>query len=348
MNESKSTETKKKVSRKVTKRQRNLRNTIMMAGLSVVLLSGATYAWFTLSNTAKITNLSLGVAKSSGLLIAPANDNGDVDSDNYGTILELEMTNEQAVLLPATLADLNGNNGTNYVMCKPIYAGEEGKVTLLSEITASDKVLKDSDVSGDAASEGYYYEKDFYLRVNADGTYDITLKAGTFEDNKATGGTYVGEKNDNGASQLSTEEESDADTLPAASAIRIAFYTVSGNTESIIAVYEPNINYVKTGKASSIAGIGYQDQNYSLFNIQSPGGSIVAARQSVDGKFIHSSTGTSNDSDVLFTMSGGQDNHYRMKVWIEGTDAQCYNEIALNSILGQIQFESTKVESGGN
>lgn len=344
MNESKSTETKKKVSRKVTKRQRNLRNTIMMAGLSVVLLSGATYAWFTLSNTAKITNLSLGVAKSSGLLIAPAKDGGAVDSDKYGTILELDMTNEQAVLLPATLADLSGNNGTNYVMCKPVYAGEEGKVTSLSQITASDKVLKDSDVSGDAASEGYYYEKDFYLRVNADGTYNITLKAGTFENNKATGGTYVGEKSDNSASQLSTEAGNNAEALSAASAIRIAFYIVSDNTESIKAVYEPNKDYVKTGKASSIAGIGYNDKNYSLFDIQNPGDNIVAARQSVDGKFSDSS----NDSDVLFTMAGDTDNHYRMKVWIEGTDDQCYNEIALNSILGQIQFESTKVESGGN
>ena len=68
---------KTKKQSKGVKRARSMRNVVMMVLICALMLSAATYAWFTLSTSAKVANLSMTVGEETSLLIAPDLTRGD-------------------------------------------------------------------------------------------------------------------------------------------------------------------------------------------------------------------------------------------------------------------------------
>lgn len=309
----------KKVSKKQKAKKSNIRRNVLMIILCIALLSSATYAWFTLSNTAKITNLSLSVTESGGLLIAPENA-GKTGAGDYGDTMELDMTSSNAKLLPATLVE----DASVWKIYKPQYS--ENEVTDVVALTGSDKALTDEDVkAGGAGAEGYYYDKVFYLRVNAEGTYNISLK----------------EKGDDGKGTLLTGKDktgtdvNSATDLSAVDAVRIAFYNSTGD---LLAVYKANSDRADSvvgsmGQATVSATASGKVNKYLDVD------SIVKANQKIDGTI----EGATSGALKLFTITGNADNKITMRVWIEGSDPQCANDIALTQLAGQIKFESSKV-----
>ena len=63
--------------KRITKKKKfeNLKKLVFVCALCIIILVTATYAWFTLSNTARVTNMQLTVGDVTGLQIAP-DDNG--------------------------------------------------------------------------------------------------------------------------------------------------------------------------------------------------------------------------------------------------------------------------------
>ena len=159
--------TRKKIGRMQTKK---LRTAIVMALICVLMLSGATYAWFTLGNTARVNSLSLQVSSEGNLYI------GKDQTELQQHLTEISLaSNDTQILYPCT-TDATGKN-----MYSPKYE--------------SDKVVNGAEEIKEAQKKDYYYEKEIWLKVEETGKsssaneYAITLGKHTSED-----GTFVKEK----------------------------------------------------------------------------------------------------------------------------------------------------------
>lgn len=172
--ETEQTKKQKKISGKAklnASQRRNLYSAILMSFACILMLSGATYAWFTLGNTAKVLSMSLQVASEGKLYIADTQA-GLAAKKNE---LDLNMTSAQ-VLYPCTSAD-------GKLMKKPVYESD----TLVS---------KTEDIPA-AEKKNYYYEKEIWLEVEetlgqnmSSNTYDITLSKKMDND-----GSYINAQN---------------------------------------------------------------------------------------------------------------------------------------------------------
>ena len=137
-------ETKK--TKSLTQKAKKIRSIIMMTLLCVLMMSAATYAWFTLSNTAKATNLTMTVGDTTGLQIAPDTGTG---AGTFGS--SITFNDIKGTILPATTS-----NGINFF--KPIY-GDDGEV---SSTEATTEYLDEKNT--DTNKEGYYIQYTFYLK----------------------------------------------------------------------------------------------------------------------------------------------------------------------------------------
>ena len=98
-----------------SERKSKLVSAILMAFVCVVMMGGGTYAWFTMSNTAKVTSLKLNVASEGNLYISKAD---DCDTTKKSEVSWLEGNETIKTLYPCTSAD-------GKTMKKPIYLSEE-------------------------------------------------------------------------------------------------------------------------------------------------------------------------------------------------------------------------------
>lgn len=290
-----------------TKKHRDIRKLIMTICVMVLLLSTATFAWFSESNTPRVTNLALMAGASGSLLIADDTGNGP---GTYGEILDLSMAvgadqMDDAILNPVTTKD-----GISFY--SPLYTGNV--VTGVKQITDAQKL-----------SSRYVYEKTFYLKagpnpnlggnvVTTEGKlYNVYLAGHT--GTSQTEGTHVT------AAQTKTRTTNDT----AANSMRISFQLEDGT----MIIYEPN------------ADASNADTKRAEDGVKNQYGTYTTLKQSKDGHFIDSTN--SYDSPVLFTIKEGQDVKVTMRVWIEGTDLDCTNSIVLDEIMARFQFMSADV-----
>lgn len=289
----------------LVKKAKKMRSMIMMMLLCVLMLSAATYAWFTLSNTAKISNLTMTVGEATGLQIAKDTGTGSAHTPGtYSSVLNFEDGVDPnykitGLLLPATTTD-----GQTFLM--PVY-DEDGKV---SGSKAADKHL--TNATSQATDEGYYYETTFYLKALGENSIHIKLKdgatlpnTGIAENSNTATGTYVLAKNG------STKNKG----YLGSQAIRISL-TAGTNT----LVYEPNSDvHGSSGMSAALAnGVSF---------------SPVASTS------VQISTGAFSSQSKYLTLAGNTDTLVTMRIWIEGTDDDCVNEISLNDIIAQLMFE---------
>lgn len=227
------------------------------------------------------------------------------DNVTYSNVLNLELNKDdnKKVLLPATTAD-----GKSFF--KPTYDDDGLKV--ISVDTLSDE--------SDEFSQ-YVYKKDFYIKSgNTIGTqkYDLKLSASNSE---SSVGTYI-------------KDAADAGTgFTALNAVRIGF--VFDSTEGVtipntgdVTIYEPysegNTNDGTQANKDAVS-TSYGPTKYDA---------TLTLKQKSDGSF---------PDRTLCTITEGNPVKVTMYVWFEGNDEDCENEIALDTIAGQIQFEATTV-----
>lgn len=295
----------KTVSKKQKMKKGNMRKTIIMAILCVALLSSATYAWFVLSEDAKITGLSLTVTEAGGLLIAPAvlDSSSNLEPGTYSSELKLtDLATAAGKLKPATLGKLTSSDKD--VILKPTYSGEGDKITAYTAAGTGD-VMNENNLTG----EYYYYEKTFFM-TTAGTDLDIQLVAD---------GTYVTDNTNPGGSAVDK---------PACDAIRIAFFDEDGD---LLKVYEPN--------SEKTWGVGRNDK-VSETNVTA----TATLHNNSEGDIKQNSskafttTGVGTNSETLFTLTQNADTQITMRVYFEGNDPECCNIISANKILGQLKF----------
>lgn len=302
----------KKLSKGV-RRARSMRNVVMMVLVCVLLLSAATYAWFTLSTSAKVANLSMTVGEETSLQIAPDLDrDGTGRAGDYGSILTfganlgdgIDTYWLNAPLLPATM-------NSDGIVYKPEYDENDGTIITgfeALEKSTSTEILKDSISTTEATNDYFYYRTSFYLKTAGSENVTVELKTPTGTDMNA----YTAPTNGVGT-YIITETK---DGMGAA-AIRIK---LSVGDDAI--VYEPmNDIILDSNKAYESATISN--------TATKPSATTSTDVQKSTGEFTqHTGTLEVTPAGVRVTM----------EIWLEGNDPQCVNQIMGDVIKGQIAF----------
>ena len=131
---------------------RNIRNALLMVCVSVAMLSTATYAWFTVTDTPSVTGLKMTAASKGGLEISDTRDSG------YSNLLEISEQVDDHMLSPVSPVG-DGEFGA------PIYSGN-GSVDGVT-----------SAIGDDELEEDYLAKYTYYLRSTG-GTVNVGLMGG--------------------------------------------------------------------------------------------------------------------------------------------------------------------------
>lgn len=268
--------------------------------LLVLALSMVTYAWFEQGNRLKVTNLSL-LAGGSGILQI-ADDLG-FGPGEYGGELDLDTGN--VVLNPVTT-----KNGISFY--SPVYV--RNTVTNVNPIT-DEKQLNSI----------YVYEKTFYLKAGPNPNAEqegIVVTEGKMYDIFLMGPATNLEHKGTHVYQSPDAAESTVPGDTAVNAIRVSFELEDGT----VVVYEPN------------ADVSNRDNNRAEDRVKNEYGQYKTYKQAKDGAFIDSKNG--DDSPVLFKIEENKDVKVTMRVWIEGTDLDCTDSIALDKVMAMFEFVS--------
>lgn len=270
------------------KQKKRFKTALIMSLVCVVLLSGATYAWFTIANKATVNRLALQVVSDGRLYIADTRENITKKQS------ALDLTDSlNKVLYPCTTED-------GKTMYKPVYS-DNNHVTGSKLVEAGEKTA-------------YYYETDLWLMVEetlaenaANNYYDITL-------GKAGG--------------------ADGTTIDAVSGSHPEYcMRISFECGDTVAVYEPHSDEHLTG---------VQGVDYAFNTLPGLSSSVPVHKQLSTGRF-GGETGTvyyEGDSSALFTIKGNEPTKVTVKIWFEGTDNDCMNEIQAEKIEGMLKFVS--------
>lgn len=188
---------------------------------SVALFTTATYAWFALTNSPQVSQLTLKAGTSGSLQIC------NTQNGNFSDTITLDVP-AQSCLKPITTL-----NGTQFY--KPVY-GPDGMVASIEPSALSGAEL--ANVSNKTeANGGYVIQKTFYLRATTESSVslsevDVRLAA----PHGNTQGTKI----------------TNADSSHAAEAVRISF-TCNGRT----VILEPNADAQVAGRTTQTALSGF-------------------------------------------------------------------------------------------
>ena len=314
----------KKTSEEKRQRRKQLTMTISMIIVSVLVISVASYAWYKLTNTPKITSSEFTADTIGNLQISNVTvDNGVDKPEEYKDAIGLfdgvsDEDKAKMYLSPVTTED-----GLRFF--KPVYL--EGKVDSLEYLDETDpEIYKELHTK-------YIYEKKFFLRAGSDNVdsdkakyYDIhfigmsqdEINGATFDD---TTGTYIIKK-------------ADATGETAAYSIRISFEFKNTQSGDVV-IYEPNSE--KHNAFNENNSVKYTNKSGEKY------GEYDTLKQLSTKSFVgDGKDGTAAQSGSICTIKEGDDVECTLRMWIEGTDDDCVNQIAADTMKGQIQFISTE------
>lgn len=293
------------------KMSKQMSMSIIMVIVSLVILSISTYAWFLITNSPKAQNITLTADTLGDLKIADIT--AEDTPDTYGDSIDLtDTTGMKSYLSPVTTKD-------GLTFFSPEYS--EGNVVGLNEETDETRL-----------HTKYVYEKTFFLRAgkeksevdqNKAKNFDIYL-VGTTTD--SSNGCYMRQKNTSGT---------DGSEITAANSLRVSLTFEGGITgETVTVIYEPNVDKDNGGVAGTNMAfyryVGADKDEYGAYS---------TIQQNYDKSFVPNSNVASR-SVALDTIKEGEDIKVTMRIWLEGMDKDCMNDIAADQIIGQLQFIS--------
>lgn len=282
----------------------NLKKILIVSLFIILATAGGVLAWFTVSNRARVENLSMIADHSGNLQIADDTGNGP---GTYSDVLDLATAKNDVDISKVVLSPVTTKDGVNF--CSPNYDSSSKTVSSVTEIKDEAQLKK-----------YYVYEKKFYLKAgqqnkservaNIKRSYDIALYGST---NKSEGCYITQSASGNGET--------------AANAIRISFTLDDGTTY----VYEPNSDVHNSDTSRAANAVGREYGSFQRLYQQRGNGTFVVSPKT-------------NESEKMFTMAENVDVRVTMRIWIEGTDDDCTNSIASDMVAGQIQFVSTEIK----
>lgn len=315
--------------------QRTLSYLWLLIGM-VALLVCASFAWFSVSATPNVGDMSIFVNAPTGLQLALQY---NAEDEDWGQNISFsDLVSEDAPLRPVTWSDEE--------QCfKAIRYGTDGRQT------NSLKVLTDEKNANRTDDDQYYIVGVYYARTDSDTTVSLadakTLSGGVYG-----AGTYVigtPEWNENTGAHTNAGGG-------AQYAIRVGFRMtqVDPNTgravgDSTFLIYEPNAD----------EHLGYGTQ---YFDTRSTDGTETLVDRD---RLIVQSTSTWAEADPaqrdvtvktlgdfvtekkLFEIKAGQIVRIEMYIWIEGQDIDCYGLPEGAKLTANIQFSSSASSQSG-
>lgn len=306
------------------KKFRDIRNAVVMMCVMVAMMSTASYAWFTMTDSPTVTGMKMTATSTSGLKVAKADGSGSIDIGTKADAIDISVQDEDPkILKPVTL----GSKVADDLFQEPVYAGT--KITKLSPI-------KDTNLENYVAKYTYYLVSEADA---ADEAISIGLICGNVVEN-ATGtmGVTAGQANLPGSLVRQTSESKDASEKNPTGAIRVGLVVTDYSTGSEKwIIWEPNNDLYVTDQATDATSFAKVD--VSAISITE----TLDASSSQEGE-LTTGKGTTSDNTTqeLFTIKKGSQNKIDMYIWLEGSDKQCIDEIQASDLEAQIQFTVVK------
>lgn len=298
------------------------------------LLTVASYTWFSLSKTPRVSDMNMYVNAGSGLELALS-----WDSEDWGQQLDFrDMSDETAPLRPVTWSEKDQR------FYAAVY-GIDGRLTdrwdpLSDEINAN----KDSVF-------GYYCKGTFYARTDQP-VYVSLAQAVVSSDGHDGHGTYLI------GTPLWNEETivHDNGGIGAEYAMRIGiritpideFGNPTGETP-VFYIYEPNadshadgaVGYVPTPSIDGNEALVSPDKLITQSTTQ------WTEAYPIEREVLVYEMGKFNSDPELFHLKAGEMVKLELYIWLEGQDVDCTNQIQQAQIFANIQFETEPGNQSG-
>lgn len=293
---------------KKSKRQR-IMATVVASVSSVALLTTATYAWFSLNNAAQVNQLTLKAGTTGSLLISKTGQSNDFHEN-----ISFE---ENEIPANACLKPLTTMDGVKFY--KPVY-GTEGKVVGIEDSYLTGKAYADI-LNKNEENGGWLIEKEFYLKANVqDNTEDVGIRLLAPKKINNEPGTVI--------------DNVKADEF-GAEAIRISLTYDNGTDDTLddtTVILEPNAD-IAIPDSDKETQVSMKDWETKVITIK---------QNKEDKLFANDDDGIYDDYTTkdLFRIPTNTASKVVMRIWIEGADKDCINDIVGSSISTQIRFIS--------
>ena len=293
-----------------------------------LLLTAATYAWFSLSRTPRVSDLGLHIVAAHGLELADK-----PDAAEWSQQLDfLNLVDETAPLRPATWSEER----------QQFFAATYG---VDGRLTDNWQPLTDNNNANRNNAYGYYTKATFYARTGQ--SVKVFLSpAVEVEEGLQGAGTYViGTPVWNAQEILHDNGGNGAEC-----AVRVGFritklgidgQPLAGETPQLI-IYEPNTDSHLEGESDytptpSIDGTDHLVPEDRLI-LQTT--SSWREAYPVEREVLIHELGAFTTETQLFQLEPGETAQIELYLWLEGQDVDCTNRIDSAQILANIQFDA--------
>ena len=316
-----------------TVEQRQRKRTILYIYILLtlfVLLVTASYTWFSMSQTPRVSNMELTVESSVGIQLAKIY---NAEEEEWGQVIDFQsIIGESTMLQPASWSASQNAFVTAYY-------GTDGRV-----IENRYTLLTDELNANRNDRHAYYVKGSFYIRTDTE--VDVHLgEAIEVNEGINTAGTYV----------IGTPIWNEQDILHydggigAETAIRIGLRITPVDAEtgaeidaSDFYIYEPNYdvhideNIIGPVDTFAVDGGTYENTSYMIYQTASDWKEAYPVQKDVTVKTLGEFVGDT----YLFTLEADDMVRADLYIWLEGQDVDCTNLIGEAQIIANIQFDT--------
>ena len=303
------------------KKFRDIRNAVVMMCVMVAMMSTASYAWFTMSDSPTVTGMTMTATTAGGGLEVSNTGN---TAEYYSSIIT--STTDEQKLKPVTPDTTNVGQ-----FLKPVYQGNTVK-----SVTDIDNTVEYTE---------YVAKYTFWLRSKTSEDIDVGIVCGDASSSTAlglSGNANGGVPNLEGS--MVRKSSTNSTSIDPAQAVRVGFklieVTTGGNVkdpESGANILGKMIIWEPNAEADTAEGTRAESTTLDATIKED-----LAVRSQTDGLIMDLTTGDATDSytsDALFTLSGDSVAvKIEMYVWLQGSDKQCADEIQAGDLEAQVQF----------
>ena len=306
-------------------KERNLTLWLLMILLILLpLCVVATYTWFSISRTPKVSDMEMTINSSAGLMLAWSADAAEEEWGEYLTFTD--AVPDETLLTPVTWSDKNGAFYT-------VAFGNDGRVKDIGTRLSDEKDTNDRD--------GHYVKFTLYGRTEQH--VDVSLApAAEMREGTACSGTYlIGPPKWDDTAKRHTDGSGGAQYAVRVG-LRMTKLPADGTEgDSTFVVYEPNSDRHQDGS------VGYQptpsmDGTATLVSeerliLQSA--STFTETDPVLRDTVQYSLGDFQGEASLFELTADEMVKIEVYVWLEGMDADCVNAIGHRVLIfANLQF----------
>ena len=296
----------------------------------LLLLTTATYTWFALSRTPRVSDMYVTISAPKGLEIALSY---DAEDEDWGQLLLFDdMVEELATLKPCTWSELDG-------CFYAVVYGMDGRMT--DQWTE----LNDEENANIEGEAGYYNKAIFYAR--SDTPVSVSLaEARVSEDGTESFGTYlIGTPVWNDA-ELIHDDGGQGAEYAVRIGLRITPIDENGEPagDPVFYIYEPNCNGHADGTDEYLVTPNKDDgeplvpEERLITQSVSTWTEVFPVQRTATLKDLGEFT---SDNTGLFALKAGGMVKIEVYIWLEGQDADCGHLLSREAqILANIGFDS--------